>query len=186
MKERKKKNEIKKQKGITLIALVITIIILIILATVTINVVLGEGGLIDRAKLAKEMTEQAIVDEQKELNGIMDEFTNIMSEDSTIPEPEINETVEEPAKTITFSIDGETYTAEEGMTWEEWVESDYNTTELLVSKNGIISEDINAYETNVSAGGTPEPGTHNVKKGETIIADKSYDYFYGFVTYSTM
>ena len=61
-----KKNELEniksfsQQRGITLIALVITIIILIILATVTLNVVLGEGGLIDRAQLAKDMTEEAV------------------------------------------------------------------------------------------------------------------------------
>ena len=36
--------KIKEKRGITLIALVITVIILIILATVTLNVVLGEGG----------------------------------------------------------------------------------------------------------------------------------------------
>lgn len=28
---------------------------------------------------------------------------------------------------ITFTIDGEEYQAEEGMTWEEWVNSEYNT-----------------------------------------------------------
>ena len=38
------KIDLKQGKGITLIALVITIIILLILATVTLNVVLGEGG----------------------------------------------------------------------------------------------------------------------------------------------
>lgn len=42
-----------KEKGITLIALVITVVILIILATVTLNVVLGEGGLIQRAQQEK-------------------------------------------------------------------------------------------------------------------------------------
>ena len=36
----------KKQKGITLIALVITIIILLILAGVVINLTLGENGII--------------------------------------------------------------------------------------------------------------------------------------------
>lgn len=46
------KNKCKNEKGITLIALVITIVILIILATVTLNVVLGEGGLIERARFA--------------------------------------------------------------------------------------------------------------------------------------
>ena len=41
-------------KGITLIALVITIIILLILASVSINILLGTDGLINKAKIAKE------------------------------------------------------------------------------------------------------------------------------------
>ena len=75
-----------KEKGITLIALVITVVILIILATVTLNVVLGEGGLIDRAQQAKELTEQAALEEQQGLNSLMSEFTNIMSEEQNPPE----------------------------------------------------------------------------------------------------
>ena len=47
------KNFRKKQKGITLIALVITIVILIILATISINFVFN-GGLIDRAEQARD------------------------------------------------------------------------------------------------------------------------------------
>ena len=43
-------NKRKQEKGITLVALVITIIILLILAGVTINLTLGENGLIKRAK----------------------------------------------------------------------------------------------------------------------------------------
>ena len=39
-------------KGITLIALVITIIVLLILAGVTINMVLGEDGIIEQAQAA--------------------------------------------------------------------------------------------------------------------------------------
>ena len=86
----------KRERGITLIALVITIVILIILATVTLNVVLGEGGLIDRAQQAKDLTEQAALEEQQGLNSLMSEFTNIMEEDQTIPEPpKIPETIQE-------------------------------------------------------------------------------------------
>ena len=51
-----------KVEGITLIALVITVVILIILATVSLNVVLGEGGLVDRAQQAKNLTEQAALE----------------------------------------------------------------------------------------------------------------------------
>ena len=46
-------------KGITLIALVITIVILIILATVAINVTVGENGLIKKAQEAAKQTEIA-------------------------------------------------------------------------------------------------------------------------------
>lgn len=46
----KKDVVLKKRKGITLIALVITIIILLILAGVTLNLTLGENGLIEKTK----------------------------------------------------------------------------------------------------------------------------------------
>ena len=45
----------KKIAGITLIALVITIVVLIILAGVLINISLGNNGLFNKAKTAKEM-----------------------------------------------------------------------------------------------------------------------------------
>ena len=47
----------KNSKGITLIALIITIIILIILAGVSINILLGKDGLIEKSKNAKEKYE---------------------------------------------------------------------------------------------------------------------------------
>ena len=48
-----------KEKGITLIALIVTIIILIILAGITIGVLTGDDGLINNANNAKEQTEIA-------------------------------------------------------------------------------------------------------------------------------
>ena len=44
----------KKQNGITIISLVVTIIVLIILAGVSINLVLGENGIVTKAKEAKK------------------------------------------------------------------------------------------------------------------------------------
>lgn len=44
----------KKQRGITLIALVVTIIVLIILAGISINLILGENGIITKASSAKQ------------------------------------------------------------------------------------------------------------------------------------
>ena len=51
----------KKQKGITLIALIITIIVLLILAGVSIATLTGENGLLNKAVTAKEATERARV-----------------------------------------------------------------------------------------------------------------------------
>ena len=91
----KKQNGIE-ERGVTLITLVITIIILMILATVSINVVLGEGGLIYKAKQAKDLTEQAVLDEQQSLNTLMSEYANVMAEDQTPPEPPIDPTDQTP------------------------------------------------------------------------------------------
>ena len=88
------KREIKRtaEKGITLVALVITIVILIILATITINVAFGEGGLIERAQQAKELTEQATKDEEEKLNAVMSEYGDLINGmnggSGVTPEPE--------------------------------------------------------------------------------------------------
>ena len=55
----KQKNNVKTEKGITLIALVITIVILLILAAVAIGTLTGENGLIKRAQDAKNKTLEA-------------------------------------------------------------------------------------------------------------------------------
>ena len=62
--------EIKEHKGITIVSLVVTIIVLIILASVIINISIGEDGIFKRAKMAKEqyLNEQAA--EQEKINGI--------------------------------------------------------------------------------------------------------------------
>ena len=65
MKGEKDKNM--RNKGITLIALVITIIVLLILAGVTIATLTGENGILTRASEASEATKKANVEEQVKL-----------------------------------------------------------------------------------------------------------------------
>ena len=67
-----------KNKGITLIALVITIIVLLILAGVTIATLTGDNGIITRTNQAKEVTEEAGAKEkvQMEVAGSFDEHGN--------------------------------------------------------------------------------------------------------------
>ena len=60
--------KIRKQKGITLIALVVTIVVLIILATVSILAVFGDNGIIARAQTAKDTHEEGKADETNTLD----------------------------------------------------------------------------------------------------------------------
>ena len=64
-------------RGITLIALVITIIVLLILAGVTIAALSGDNGILTKAKEAKEKTEQAQKDEERNLQEITDTMNGV-------------------------------------------------------------------------------------------------------------
>ena len=73
------RNIVKKQSGITLIALVVTIIVLIILAGVSIAMLVGDNGIITQAQRAKENTELAEKQEKEDIGKLEDE----MNEDIT-------------------------------------------------------------------------------------------------------
>lgn len=66
------KEKLKQKKGITLIALVITIIVLLILAGVSIAMLTGQNGILTQAQNAKERTEQAEKDEKTDLDATED------------------------------------------------------------------------------------------------------------------
>ena len=61
-----------KNKGITLIALVITIIILIILAGIAINLTIGDNGILNKTKYASEEYKNATEKEKQELANVED------------------------------------------------------------------------------------------------------------------
>ena len=67
----------KSEKGITLVALVITIVILIILATVSISFAIN-GGLFNRAQRGAEMYSNSAIDEENILNGVDATVSNLM------------------------------------------------------------------------------------------------------------
>ena len=78
----------RREKGITLIALVITIVVLIILATISINAVIGQGGIIEKAKEAKNLHDEGQSEEETKLeeaaNSIAQYYTMVdKSWDST-------------------------------------------------------------------------------------------------------
>ena len=66
---------IKENRGITLIALVITIIVLLILAGVTIAMLTGENGILKQAQNAKEVSARTNAEEE-----ILIEWADIQAE----------------------------------------------------------------------------------------------------------
>ena len=107
----------KEMKGITLVALVITIVVLLILAGVSINTVLGDDGIIKKAKEAAEATKRASAEE--EMNRLVLEY-QLASNDETlesflqekVTEGRIDDVTDNGDGTITITkkLEGKDYT----------------------------------------------------------------------------
>ena len=88
---------LKNKKGITLVALVVTIVVLLILAGVSINLVLGNNGIIAKAKEAQRKSAEASQNDLKGMNGLVSEMEGALAgngnngEETHIPEITIGE-----------------------------------------------------------------------------------------------
>ena len=76
-------NNMKKNKGITLVALVVTIVVLLILAGVSINLVLGNNGIIAKAKDAETKSAEASQNDLKGMNGLVSEMEGALAENGS-------------------------------------------------------------------------------------------------------
>ena len=70
---------LKNKKGITLVALVVTIVVLLILAGVSINLVLGNNGIIAKAKDAETKSAEASQNDLKGMNGLVSEMEGALA-----------------------------------------------------------------------------------------------------------
>ena len=70
--------ELKSKKGITLIALVVTIVVLLILAGITINLVFSENGIIKKAQDAAEAQKQAEESDRQALESLDTEIDKVL------------------------------------------------------------------------------------------------------------
>ena len=84
MKRTKQQNQ-KFNQGITLVALVVTIVVLLILSSVSLNLVLGDNGIIVKAKEAAETTVAAQEKEAMERNLLEKELENSLSTPAVEP-----------------------------------------------------------------------------------------------------
>ena len=81
----------KNNKGITLVALVVTIVVLLILAAVSINLVLGDNGIVKKAQDAKTKTTEDQENMLTGMNQLADEIDNLTGgngggSDTNVPE----------------------------------------------------------------------------------------------------
>ncbi len=70
------KTKIKQEKGITLIALVVTIVVLLILAGVSVNALFGNSGIIEKAKEAQNAMNMAKENDEKGINELTNWLDN--------------------------------------------------------------------------------------------------------------
>ena len=69
----------KNNKGITLVALVVTIVVLLILAGVSINLVLGNNGIIAKAKDAETKSAEARENDLKGMNSLIEQMESTLN-----------------------------------------------------------------------------------------------------------
>ncbi len=161
------------ESAITLIALVITIIVLLILAGVTIAMVVGDNGILTRAKEAKSATEIAEENEKREL---------ARAEAAMNMENTTYEGITIPAGFAPTRIDGENkvedglvITDSEGnefvwIPWEDITDEKYKEAQdMVIDKNWSHND---AY---VSNGGTDGKGwSDDYSTDDKNILDKQY------------
>ena len=87
----KSKKFYKDQKGITLIALVITIVVLLILAGVTINAVFSDSGIIKKAQESQNKMNEARNSDLEAINSLSNEIDNISNHSNILFKGKTNE-----------------------------------------------------------------------------------------------
>ncbi|MCI8470790.1 MAG: hypothetical protein HFJ35_04850 [Clostridia bacterium] len=134
MKTKRRKETL--NKGITLIALVITIIVLLILAAVSISTLTGENGILTKASTAKENTEREAAKEKVQMAVLASYGT-----DGTIDVKQLNDNL--------AKIDGLTYNSfpisennkitKEELEREEGVTVTVDGYEVTIYRNGTVT-----------------------------------------------
>ncbi len=136
--------------GITLIALVVTIVVLLILAGITISLVFGPNGVVKKAQEAANKTNEAIINEQAQMNGVTSTIENMLNGiggGSTTPEEPLPEGAVQfspvewengkASTIITTSEEGYTLQYQiEGISEENWTDttSGYEITGLTLGQ----------------------------------------------------
>ena len=155
----------KKNKGITLIALVVTIIVLMILAGISVSMLTGQNGILNRTHEAKEKTESASALEDVQVT-IMGAIGSNGELDMNLAQSQLE------AKGAKITSIGDDLKVE------------YNNKKYLVTKDGSVSEwtgtETPANAPKLSAGMIPVK--YDTSKGKWVVCSKSDSSWYNYST----
>ena len=132
----------RRNSGITLIALVVTIVVLIILATVTINTVLGDNEIISRAQKARDSYSNSQKSEDEQMAVLANEMAQYDTDNSGS-----GGGTTKPAEGITATVEGKTVTITKDnvATYLGKVVSNYKPTGTTVAVGGTTYTVSNNY-----------------------------------------
>ena len=127
---------LKNFKGITLIALVVTIVIMLILSGIAIATLTGKNGILNKATTTKQRTEQATAEERVKI-----EVAGSLGEDGKIDKDILNENLRKNIEGLTYN---EKIITEAGVTDENRIGSlpaivKLDGYEIIINENGSAS-----------------------------------------------
>lgn len=139
------------QRGVTLVALVVTIIVLLLLAGITIGLLLGDNGIIQKAQDAQKATNASLENELQGINDLENKMNTILSGTeieeekpkvadnlgTVISETENTDLVDNYGNKITVPAGFHIVTPSEDAT----VEYTYSGDEVPAVQDGIVIED---------------------------------------------
>ena len=104
------KQKLKNEKGITLVALVITIIVLLILAGVTLSMVMGDSGIFGKANQAKEQTQLSNAEEIIKLAVLENKVKSVSGDADALTNEELKTEIGKKLTEQGYTVSGSTVT----------------------------------------------------------------------------
>jgi len=172
-------------KGITLISLVITIILLIIIAGIGISLSIGENGLLNKQKLAKQSYINSEKEEEKQINDLYSQMLIATNDDAKVTisvkdlKQLINETVDSKLQSKGTYIDttkkiadlqmGVEYEASQDCVIMGYIQTNLNAARSVVAIN--IDGTAVGYIGGTSGSTVYDTVNLNIRKGQKVLFD---------------
>ena len=159
------KQKLKNEKGITLVALVITIIVLLILAGVTLAMVMGDSGIFGKANSAKEKTQLSNAEETIRLEVLENKVKEKTGDVEALTNDQLKEKIAKKLTEQGYTVSGSTVTYYEDKTIdiEDYLEKESTYTAYNVGDQVTVSGE-NFYVIKASS---------TIEEKVTLLAEKN-------------